>query len=417
MSDGKYACGLVRKMETAVVKKKRKAPLTRFGEFELLKAIAIIGLPLVHVMEEALEADVASKSLIDMTIPVIGLCAFGPSVFMICMGFGIGGGKTSYKSIRESGLQFLLIGFLLNIVRWFIPGVIQEAVIHTRLIDDINYCLQSDIYYFVGLYFVFYSFMKQHKIPSTTVLMISIFTLTVNDMLTPFMHEAVTNDVAASLIGNIIYVNETSCFPLMSWMVFPTVGIIYGEVLKKSTEEYRAEFMRKMVSFSALIFIAVTYSLWTYHVDVIRTLVSPANDYITDLPNVIMLITLANVLIGLTYYLCQVIGGSRFMAFMLRISAFIIPFYLLQWVLCAWVFYGYAIARVPRGFFGIGHYFVYSLSIMAICIWASYKHGMKIMKFVLKITTFKKKKKKKKAKTSGAKEKTDTPKEETSGEK
>lgn len=33
-----------------------KKPLTRFGEFELLKAIAIIGLPAVHIIEEALEA-------------------------------------------------------------------------------------------------------------------------------------------------------------------------------------------------------------------------------------------------------------------------------------------------------------------------------------------------------------------------
>ena len=32
-----------------------KKPLTRFGEFELLKAIAIVGLPAVHIIEEALE--------------------------------------------------------------------------------------------------------------------------------------------------------------------------------------------------------------------------------------------------------------------------------------------------------------------------------------------------------------------------
>ena len=40
-------------MEEPSVEKKK--PLTRFGEFELLKAIAIIGLPAIHVMEEILE--------------------------------------------------------------------------------------------------------------------------------------------------------------------------------------------------------------------------------------------------------------------------------------------------------------------------------------------------------------------------
>ena len=89
-------------MESAA--KTQKAPLTRFGEFEFLKALAILGLPLVHVMEEALEAGAATKGLIDLTTPIVGLCAFGPSVFMICMGFGIGGGRTSYKSIRDSGI-------------------------------------------------------------------------------------------------------------------------------------------------------------------------------------------------------------------------------------------------------------------------------------------------------------------------
>ena len=40
-----------------------RKPLTRFGEFELLKAIAILGLPTVHVMEEAMEAGLASPGL------------------------------------------------------------------------------------------------------------------------------------------------------------------------------------------------------------------------------------------------------------------------------------------------------------------------------------------------------------------
>ena len=123
-----------------------KKPLTRFGEFELLKAIAIIGLPTVHVMEEAMEAGIASERLLALGNGIIGLCVFGPSVFMICMGFGIGGGRTSADSIRRNGIQFLLIGALLNIFRWLLPGILQAVTIHTRLIEDIDFCLQSDIY-------------------------------------------------------------------------------------------------------------------------------------------------------------------------------------------------------------------------------------------------------------------------------
>ena len=119
-----------------------KTPLTRFGEFELLKAIAIIGLPAIHLMEEAIEGGFASPELMKFGSLIIGLCAFGPSVFMMCMGFGIGGGKTSADGIRRNGIQFLLIGAILNIFRWLIPGIIQSITIHTKLIEDVQFCLQ-----------------------------------------------------------------------------------------------------------------------------------------------------------------------------------------------------------------------------------------------------------------------------------
>ena len=141
-----------------------KKPITRFGEFGLLKAIAILGLPAVHLMEEAIEGGYASTGLMRFGALIIGLCAFGPSVFMMCMGFGIGGGKNSADVIRKNGIQFLLIGAILNIFRWFIPGVVQSLTVHTNLIDDIQFCLQSDIYYFVGLFLCYIHSLRKSKL-------------------------------------------------------------------------------------------------------------------------------------------------------------------------------------------------------------------------------------------------------------
>lgn len=372
-----------------------KKPLTRFGEFELLKAGAILGLPAIHVMEEILEGGFGGPGLQAIGGFVIGLCAFGPSVFMICMGFGIGGSKSSPESIRRTGIQFLLIGAILNIFRWFLPGVLQAIVIHTPLIEDFEFCLQSDIYYFAGIFFVVHSFFKQWKIQTSGLLMFSILGLTLNTLLTPITNRFVTNGIAASLLGNIVYVNETSCFPLLSWAIFPSTGILLGEILKKSDEEKRENFMRRLLDFSLVLFISFTVFLWDRKIDIMRTLVSPANEYITDLPNVILLISLALLLVALTYFLCKKIGASSFMEFMLRISAFIIPFYLLQWVLVSWLVYAMAILRMPHECFGIGHYIISVAIITVICIFVSTRYGMKIMKFLLKITTIKKKRKKK----------------------
>ena len=375
---------------------KAKEPSVRFGEFELLKALAIIGLPAIHLMEEAIEGGFASPELLRMGYWIIGLCAFGPSVFMMCMGFGIGGGKTNADSIRRNGIQFLLIGAILNIFRWLIPGIIQSFVLHTKLIEDVEFCLQSDIYYFVGLFFIFYSFLKKKNISAIGMLFVSILILTINMLLTPITGQYITNPIVASLVGNIVYVNETSCFPLLSWAIFPSVGILLGEILKKSDENQREFIMKRIFDLSFVLFVSFVVFLYQYHIDPMKVLVSPNNKYITDLPNVILLVSLALFLVSLTYYLCKIIGDSSFMKFMLRISAFIIPFYLLQWVIIAWIFYILPILHMPPGCFGVGWYLFSVVVVTGICIFVSTRYGMKIMKLLFKITTPKRKKKKKK---------------------
>ena len=391
-------------MSSAVAEQKK--PLTRFGEIELLKAIAILGLPAVHVMEEAIEGGFASEGLISFGSAIIGLCAFGPSVFMICMGFGIGGGRTKPDGIFRNGVQFLLIGALLNIFRWFIPGIIQSIVIDKSIFDDLEFCLQSDIYYFVGIFYIFLSFMRHLKIKTPGLIMISILMLTANMLLTPITNHFITNPIVASLLGNIVYVNETSCFPLLSWAIFPSVGILLGEVLKKTNEEERENFMKRTMDFSAVLFISFIVFLWIYDTDLEKALVSPINDYITDLPNVVLLLSLALFLISITYYLCKKIGASKFMEFMLRISTFIIPFYLLQWIIIAWLFYLLEIFRAEEGCFGVILYIISVTVITAICIYLTIKKGMKTMKGLLKITSIGGKKKKKKKKKTNKEEKT-----------
>ncbi len=194
--------------------------------------------------------------------------------------------------------------------------------------------------------------------------------------------------------------DETSCFPLFSWAIFPSVGILLGETLKKADEERREAIMRYLLDFSFVLNIAFTVFLVDYHVDYVKALVSPANRYITDFPNVILLVTLALFVISLVYYLCKLIGASKFMGFMLRISAFIVPFYLLQWIIIAWIFYLIPICGLPEECFTLPWYIFTVAAVTVICTVITVKYGMRIMKVLLKITSFggKKKKKKKVAK-------------------
>jgi len=395
-----------------------KKPLTRFGEFDLLKALAILGLPAVHLMEEAMEGGFVSPGLANLGNVVIFLCAFGPSVFMICMGFGIGGGKTPAKNIRANGFQFLVIGMLLDIFRWLLPGLVQSIALHRYMLQDIDFCLQSDIYYFAGLYFILYSYFKQWKIQIFGILLISLLMLALNTLLTPvtgrLFPDLEDNDptkdsvlllVGGSILGNFVYVDHTSCFPLLSWAIFPSVGVLLGEILKKTDEEQRAIFMRRILCAATVVVVSFLVFLWSYKIDILKVLVSPANKYITDLPNVILLVSLALMLVSAFYYLCKRIGSSRFMAYMLRISTFIIPFYLLQWLIVSWIVYLMTILKAPAGCLTTPIYLACVAVITAFCMFITSRYGMKIMKQLLRITSFKRRKKANPEKTEIQKEK------------
>jgi hypothetical protein len=86
------------------------------------------------------------------------------------------------------------------------------------------------------------------------------------------------------------------------------------------------------------------------------------------------------------------------MKFMVKISTYVVPFYMLQWILVSWVFHGMDLFRCEEGVLTIIWFILAAALITGICIYVAVKHGMKSMKFLARLTTFRRKKKKKVAK-------------------
>jgi uncharacterized membrane protein YeiB len=126
-----------------------------------------------------------------------------------------------------------------------------------------------------------------------------------------------------------------------------------------------------------------------------KVMVSPLNNYITDLPNVVLMISLALFLFALLYYVCNVIDKSRFMKFMVKISTYIVPFYMLQWILVSWVFYGMDLFGCEEGVLTLLWFIVASVLITGICVYVAVRHGMKVTKFLARMTSFRRKSKRK----------------------
>ena len=372
-------------METNLVKKKR---IHKFGEFDLMKAIAVLGLPIVHLLEEGIYDNYVSQNVHKLESLIVALCIVGPSIFMMCMGFGLGGARSSPKSMLKMGFRFLALGAILNLVRFIIPGFLLWVVHGTSMVEEICFFLVSDIYYFVGVFFLFYAFMPE-------ILAVTIIMLTVNTLLTPVMPAIVTNQYLIRIVGNFIYIDETSCFPLLSWAIFPTTGMFLGDILKKATDEKRASIMKYMLLFSPVVFVSYLVSLSLYGHDIMKVMVSPLNSYITDLPNVILMISIALFLFAALYYVCNLIDGSHFMKFMMKISAYVVPFYMLQWVLVSWVFYGMDLFQCEEGVLTLLWFIIAAVLITGICIYVAVKHGMRATKFLARMTSFRRKHKKK----------------------
>ena len=365
----------------------------RFGEFDLMKAFAILGLPIVHLLEEGIFNNYVSENVHKLEAFIVALCIVGPSIFMMCMGFGIGGTRNTPRIIMKQGFRFLAIGAILNLIRWVLPGLLLFFIHGTSMSEDIFYFFASDIYYFVGIFYLFYALMLKLKLTTTEILVATIVMLTVNTLLTPIMSDVITNDYLIAIVGNVVYVDGTSCFPLLSWAVFPTAGILLGDVLKKVTDEKRGSIMKRMLIFSPVIFISYLVSLSLYGHDVMKVMVSPLNDYITDLPNVILMISLALFLFALLYYVSNWIDETKFMKFMLKISMHIVPFYMLQWILVSWVFFGMDLFECEEGVLTLPWFIIAAALITGICIYVAVKHGMKATKIILRMVSFRRRKK------------------------
>ena len=379
-------------METNSIKSDR---IHKFGEFDLMKAIAVLGLPVVHLLEEGIYGNYVSQDVYKLEALIVALCIVGPSIFMMCMGFSMGGARNLPQILVKQGLRFLSLGAILNLVRWILPGLLLWAVSGDPLNDDICYFLVSDIYFFVGIFCLFYALMRKLKLSTSEMFVVTIVMLTANTLLTPIMPKIVTNEYLIAFVGNFVYIDETSCFPLLSWAIFPTTGILLGEVLKKASDEQRGKIMKHMLLFSPVVFASYLVSLCLYGHDAMKVMVSPLNSYITDLPNVILMISLALFLFALLYYVCKKIDKSRFMKFMTKISTYIVPFYMLQWVLVSWIFYGMDIFECEKGVLTLDWFIFLALLITGICVYVSVKHGMKATKFLARLSTFKLKRKKK----------------------
>lgn len=315
----------------------------RFEELDLARALPLLLLPLVHVYEEFESINALPESLLANYSWILKLCNLMPSVFMILMGANIYfSRKSTAKDLLKRGLTFIVIGLGLNFFRFILPSIITslingdfDAVFGEY--GSLYYTLSPDIYDFVGIAFIVFAAFKAMKFSPLAILLASSAMLAIDGIIPQFETSCLNLN---AFLGRFIYMDEDSCFPLLTWMIFPAVGYCFGCVYKGfETEEKRCSFVKKMFATSLVGLLVVWFSLLSYKLDPMLIMTSPANDYITDFPNVLLLTFLAGIWFAMFYFIYFRIKETKLCKSLIVISKGILPFYIAQWIVIGWAEY------------------------------------------------------------------------------
>lgn len=204
-------------------------------EFDLAKAICILGMVFVHCFEQIAYQSGNNESSVYFIIVIVLDAIFGAGTFMSCMGVGIAySHKNAARNLILRGLKIFILGYVLNIFRSVIPCAIFAVPSGTNPIWVLCWFLENDIMQFAGLALMLFGLLKLLKANDLVILGIAIG-MSILGSFFRFIH--IGNYLIEEVIGLFIGVEYSnieglfSPFSLLNWFIFPVVGYIYGKYI------------------------------------------------------------------------------------------------------------------------------------------------------------------------------------------
>ena len=333
----------------------------RYYELDFLKAIPLIVMPLVHLFECLEETGRIEEGALSGNSWVVYFCIIGPTFFMIMMGAGLTfTRKSKAADWARNGLKFLMLGVVLNLIRFGIPTLIVTLAGRATPDSDFAYLgymiLCSDIFEFVGLAMLVMALMKKLELKSQTMVLISVALVVINSLIKLlFYNEAaggisVGNKYIDGFLGRFVWMNPDSYFSLFPWLIFVTAGYVFGNMYQSfgSDDSARKKFVNRIGISGTAIACGLIVTLLTYDVDVIAVACSAENDYIEDFIGIILSFAVFGAFLWGAFYVQKFLMKCWVGRYMSWLSSGISIYYMLQWIFVAWFEYIYD-AFAPDG--------------------------------------------------------------------
>ena len=222
-----------------IVITKEKVNMGRQRELDVAKGLAIIFMLLVHVYEvygREVEGTGFSK-----VVEFLGSPPAAP-VFMFLLGVGIVySRKITSKVLLSRGVKLIVLGYVLNFVRDFIPYMILgKGENNPEYITEAWASLFGiDILPFAGLALIFFSIVKKFEIKDRFLIVLWSIFASLGLLLKGVSFDS---EVLNSIFGLIWGTDEYSWFPFLNWIFYTILGYLFAKLLircKDKNEFYK----------------------------------------------------------------------------------------------------------------------------------------------------------------------------------
>ena len=230
-------------------------------ELDIGKAIVIFYFPFVHCIIEC-STDAQLLTGVPYLLDTVLGGPLGAPMFMFCMGATVHFTKSNAPGdLARRGIKLLLLGFLLNVCRHLIPNLIGWAITGdaAQYLEPLPFTLfGDDILQFAGLSFLCIALIRKLKAPEWLMFAIALSFSVGGTLLNDIdLGSDVLNIFGGWFIGTVNAKEQiVSDFPLLNWLIVPTCGYIFGDLIchVKDKKRFYLFFSPVLLAFTAVYF-------------------------------------------------------------------------------------------------------------------------------------------------------------------
>lgn len=323
----------------------------RLKEIDYMKTISIFCLIIVHVYEELCDFNALNKiassghSLFGSTLEWIN-GTIGATMFMFCMGVGIiFSSRNDSTSLIKRGIRIFIIGKILNICRYLIPNFILSSLgINLFQVEPpVILFFECEIMEFAGLALITIGLFKKLNFNYCIMLMIALILQPIANIL---KNINCPNDLTTILLGQFVPTCKNSYFPLFMWLIFPVVGMIFGEGIKKIIDT-RKTFYVYCIPLGIITIVSIMYSLNQFNITA-KDLFSLTNNKAYHMLFLETFISIVMILIetGIFYFISEFFTNVKIVDnFVLYSSINLNKLFIVQWLIIPFI---YVIMRILK---------------------------------------------------------------------